>query len=119
MLKISAMQMGQFSGIMRDRFELAAVGLLRREFPELAAKYPDEHLRRFVVLGIENANEHGIVAVSDVEEWLRLMVRLGPRFDTDARFDDIRRILAERDLPAPYRLERISRLVENSGAAPG
>ncbi len=115
MLKISSAQMTKMAEIMRTRFELAAVALLRREYPDLTQKYPDEHLQRFVAQGVESANAYGVVAVSDVEDWLRLMVRLGPGFDTNPRYGAIRQILMETELPPAYRLSQIADLL---GAPP-
>lgn len=111
MLRISSEQLRKMGEIMQTRFELAAVALLRREYPDLTQKYPDEHLQRFVAQGIGSAGNYGIVAVTDMEDWLRLMVRLGPGFDTHPRYKAIRQILMETELPPAYRLSRIADLL--------
>lgn len=107
MLKIKAAQMRSLGAHARQRFEESAVALLRAEFPQTTAGRPDDLLRQFVRAGIERARVHGIAAVTDVERWLRLMVRLGPKFDEDPRFPSLRAILDEHDASAEQRMDAL------------
>lgn len=101
----------------RLRFEEASIALLRKEFPSTTAAYSDEVLRRFVKLGIDRARAYRVLAVSDVERWLRLMVRLGPKFDEDPRFARVQAILSEPDADAQQRMDAIEGLAAQLGQA--
>jgi hypothetical protein len=107
MLKIKATQMRALGSGARQRFEESAVALMRKEFPQTTAGRPDDVLRQFAGVGIERARVHGIVTVSDVERWLRLMVRLGPRFDQDPRYPQLRAILDQTDASAEQRMDAL------------
>jgi hypothetical protein len=89
--------------------------LLRTEFPKTTAGHADEKMRHFVNFGIEHAARHGVVAVTDVQRWLRLMMSLGPSFDEDQRLQEIRAVLARTDVSAQFRLDEIELLAARFG----
>src|SRR5438067_4037246 len=103
MLRVSPLQLRLLGAAARKRFESESVVLLRTEFPEATAPHSDDVLRQFIRAGMARARDHGISAVTDVERWLRLMVRLGPKFDADPRYPSIRAILDVRDTPPKQR----------------
>jgi hypothetical protein len=117
MLRITARQMQLFANVMRGSFEDSAIRLLRAEYPKTTGAHPDDKLRHFVRVGIERAARHGVAAVTDVERWLRLMMRLGPTFDEDARLGQVRAILARREVDAQFRLDEIEVLAATIGTA--
>jgi hypothetical protein len=100
----------------RQRFEDESVALLRAEFPSTTAAHSDQVLRQFVSLGIERARAYQVVAVTDVERWLRLMVRLGPKFDEDPQHLGVRDILVKREMDAKLRMDEIDVLTVGLGA---
>jgi len=119
MLKIKATQMRALGSNARRRFEASAIALLRQEFPQSTNGRPDDVLRQFVSIGVERAKAHGISAVTDVERWLRLMVRLGPKFDEDARYPALRTILDERDASAEQRMDAVEAVAGHLGEPRG
>ena len=116
MLKIKGAQMRALGSGARQRFEEAAVALLREEFPQTTSGRPDDVLRQFVQIGIERARVHGIAAVTDVERWLRVMVRLGPKFDEDPRYPGLRALLAQPDASAEQRMDAVEAAAAALGA---
>lgn len=119
MLTFSALQMRRLGDGMRRKFEQDSVALLRREFPKTTAPHSDELLLRFVALGIDRAGQNGLVAVTDVERWLRLMVRLGPDFDSDERYKSLQSILVRSGVYGPLRLEEAEALAATLAEHPG
>jgi hypothetical protein len=115
MLKIKATQMRALGSEARRRFEASAIALLREEFPQNNGDRPDDELRQFVCEGIQRAKVYGISAVTDVERWLRLMVRLGPEFDEDARYPALRAILDEREASAEQRMDAVEAAAAHLG----
>lgn len=98
-----------------QRFEDESVALLRAEFPGTTAAHSDQILRQFVRLGIERAHAYQVVVVTDVERWLRLMVRLGPKFDEDPQYLRVLDILVKRDMDAKLRMDEIDVLTVSLG----
>jgi hypothetical protein len=117
MLKVRAAQIRALGADARQRFETSAVALLREEFPQTTAGRPDDVLRQFVRIGIERAKARGVAGVTDVERWLRLMVRLGPKFDEDSRYAALRAILDEREASAEQRMDSLEAAAANLGEA--
>jgi hypothetical protein len=71
----------------------------------------------FVKLGIDRARAYRVLAVTDVERWLRRMVRLGPKFDEDPRFARVQAILSGPDAEAQQRMDTIEGLAAQLGEA--
>jgi hypothetical protein len=111
-IQITAEQMRILGTAMRRQFELDAIAMLRQSHPETAAKHADEALRLFVRHGIERANANGMDAVSDVQRWLRLMLRLGPYFDSGTEPDlaCIRAVIDNVEVYGPLRLDEAETL---------
>ena len=111
-LQFSREQMDQLGRDMRERFERDCVRQLRGRQPEQTAKHDDATLLAFVQHGVHRAALARVDRVSDVLAWLELMLRLGPRFDEDARLQAVQRALADAETPAEVRLAEARRLAD-------
>jgi hypothetical protein len=117
-LHITAEQMRILGAGMRRQFEIDSIAMLRRRHPQTCARHADDALLLFVRHGIERAKASRMDAVTDVQRWLRLMLRFGPYFDSaaDARLDGIRAVLDNVEVYAPLRLDAAEALA--AGIAP-
>lgn len=112
-------QMQTLTEAARRRGEARWIARLREAFPRSTARHPDETLRLFVRHGLERARLAGIEAPAEVERWLRLMMRLGAYFDTDARLAEVAAALAgDLTLPAAGRLDAAEALAARVAAEP-
>jgi hypothetical protein len=109
-MEISEEQMLAFAPQMQRQFEETCAVMLRSAYPEITAPHPHEKLIELIRFGAERAARHGIVADDDVERWLHLMMRLGPRFDDDPRHAQLREILADGDTEVGVRLNKVESL---------
>lgn len=111
-LHITAEQMRILGEGMRRQFEMDSIAMLRRNYPQTCAKHTDDALLLFVRHGIERAKASRMDAVTDVQRWLCLMLRLGPYFDsaTDARQAGIQAVLDNVEVYAPLRLDEAEAL---------
>ena len=80
-LQISPEQLHTLGQAMLQRFERGCLADLRRDHPELTQPHADEVLLQFVRHGITRAAALEVTGVSDVKDWLALMLRLGSGFD--------------------------------------
>jgi hypothetical protein len=117
-MRIHREQMKAMAEAMRCRFETEAMAMLRRMYPESTARHPDETLQLFVRHGIQRARLNGLDAVTDIERWLRLMMRLGPHFDSDERLVDIRGVLGRVEIYGPLRLEEVETMASRIAPEP-
>jgi hypothetical protein len=106
-MQISEEQMQAFAPQMQRQFEETCAVVLRSTYPEITAPHPHEKLLELIRFGTERAARHGIVANEDVERWLHLMMRLGPRFDDDPRHTELAAILSDANADAKARLYRV------------
>lgn len=99
---------------MRRRFVVDAIALLRKNHPVTTARHADDALSLFVRHGIERAKANRMEAVTDVQRWLALMLRLGPHFDTstDAHLAAIRAVLDNVEVYPPLRLDEAEALAK-------
>jgi hypothetical protein len=111
-LHFSAAQMEQLGRDMHERFERDCVRLLRRQQPEKAAQHDDATLLAFVRHGVQRATLVQVNRVSDVVDWLDLMLLLGPRFDENPQLLEVHRVLADLEVPAVVRLAEARRLAD-------
>jgi hypothetical protein len=113
-IHISAEQMRAFGVAMRRQFEVDAITLLRKSYPVTTAKHADDALLLFVRHGIERAKASRMDAVTDVQRWLCLMLRLGPYFDTsaDPHLAAIRAVLDNTEVYPPLRLDEAEALAD-------
>ena len=107
-LQINARQLHLLGQGMLRRFERDCVADLRREHAALTQPHPDEVLLQFVRQGITRAAALDITGVTDVKDWLGLMLRLGPGFDADPQYAALRDILGRTDYPAQLRLADVA-----------
>jgi hypothetical protein len=119
-IHISADQMRTLGAAMRRQFEVDAIALLRRTYPVATAKHADDALRLFVRHGIERAKASRMDAVTDVQRWLCLMLRLGPYFDTsdDQHLATIRAVLDNAEVYGPLRLDEAEALAAEIAPEP-
>jgi hypothetical protein len=119
-LHISADQMRTLGAAMRRQFEIDAIALLRRNYPVTTATHADDALRLFVRHGIERAKASRMDAVTDVQRWLCLMLRLGPYFDTgeDQHLAGIRTVLDNVEVHPPLRLDEAEALAAEISPEP-
>ena len=119
-LHIDAKQMKTMSDAMRVRFELDSMAMLRQTYPEFTARHVDETLHRFVRHGIERAKLSNMTTVAEIERWLRLMMQLGPYFDTagDDGLDHIRTVIHKVDIYGPIRLDEAEAMALRIAPAP-
>jgi hypothetical protein len=105
---------------MRRHFEIDSIAMLRRRYPQTCAKHADDALLLFVRHGIARAKASGMDAVTDVQRWLRLMLRFGPYFDsaTDAHLAGIRAVLDNVEVYAPLRLDEAEALASEIAPEP-
>ena len=117
---ITEAQMKAFGAAMRRQFEIDSIAMLRRSYPQTCAKHADDALLLFVRHGIERAKASGMDAVTDVQRWLRLMLRFGPYFDsaTDARLAGIRTVLDNVEVYPPLRLDEAEALASQIAPEP-
>jgi DNA-binding NarL/FixJ family response regulator len=111
MLKLTQQQLDAFAPQLTRQFEEQCVVLLRDRYGKISAAYPDEKLLEFVRFGMERAKRHGIVAFSEIERWLHLMVRLGPRFDDDERYAEASAFVADGDISEQAHMDRLEQSV--------
>ena len=118
--RITREQMAALGAAMRRQFEVDALAMLRRDHPQATARHPDDVMQLFVRHGIERARLGGIDTVSDVQRWLRLMLRLGPYFDSDdaPHLGGVRAALANVEIWGPLRLDEAEALAEHIAPAP-
>ena len=111
-IHISADQMRLLGAAMRRQFEVDAIALLRQAYPVTTARHADDALQLFVRHGIERAKASRMDAVTDVQRWLCLMLRLGPYFDTsdDLHLAGIRAVLDNVEVYGPLRLDEAEAL---------
>jgi hypothetical protein len=114
MLRITEQQLQAFAPQMRRLFEERCVAMLRAAYPAVTQPHPHEKLLELVRVAATRAAGYGIEADADVERWLHLMMRLGPRFDEDPRHPELRATLDDRGVVAQVRLDTVERL---AGAA--
>jgi hypothetical protein len=109
---ITAAQMKALGAAMRRQFEIDALAMLRCMHPQTTGKHSDHTLQSFVRHGIERAKLSRLESVSEVQRWLRLMLRLGPHFDSDdaPRLAGIRAGLANFEVYGPLRLDEAEAL---------
>lgn len=115
---ITADQMKTLGEAMRRRFEIDSIAMLRRTYPESTARHDDALMQHFVRHGIERAKVARLEAVTDIERWLRLMMRLGPHFDSDLKLGDIRAVLGKIEIYGPLRLDEVETLAERVAPEP-
>ncbi len=111
-LLITADQMRALGAAMHRQFEIDAIALLRRSYPVTTARHTDDTMLLFVRHGIKRAKASRMNAVTDVQRWLSLMLRLGPYFDTsgEPRLAAIRAKLDNVEVYPPLRLDEIEAL---------
>jgi hypothetical protein len=117
-MQIEARQMKALGASMRDRFERDALAMLRRTYPAATADRDDALLLRFVRHGIERARLAELQAVTDIERWLCLMMRLGPNFDSDPELVPIHAALSNVEVYGPLRLDAVEALAERVAPEP-
>jgi hypothetical protein len=117
-MHITADQMKTLGEAMRRRFEIDSIAMLRRTYPESTARHDDALMHHFVRYGIERAEVARLDAVTDIERWLRLMMRLGPYFDTDPKLGSIRVVLGKIEIYGPLRLDEVEALAERFAPEP-
>ena len=110
--QITDAQMKAFGVAMRRQFEIDALAMLRRMHPQTAGKHSDDTLQLFVRHGIERAKLSRLESVSEVQRWLRLMLRIGPYFDSDdaPHLAGIRAALGNVEVYGPLRLDEAEAL---------
>jgi hypothetical protein len=117
---VTSVQMQIMTEAVRQREEARWVARLREVFPGATARHPDETLRLFVRHGVERARLARLEAPADVERWLRLMMRLGAYFDTDARLAEVAAaLLGDLEQPAAGRLDAAEALAARLAPEPG
>lgn len=111
-LHITTEQMKALGAGMRRQFEIDALALLRGAYPQATSRHSDDVMQLFVRHGIERARLSGMQTVAEVQRWLRLMLRLGPYFDTDesAHLAGVRAALANVEIYGPLRLAKAEAL---------
>jgi hypothetical protein len=112
--RITAAQMKSLGDAMRRQFEIDALAMLRRMHPLTTVRHRDETMQLFVRHGIDRARLSRLETVSDVQRWLRLMLRLGPYFDTDdaPHLAGIRAALGNVEVYGPLRLDEAEALAQ-------
>jgi hypothetical protein len=112
--RITAAQMKSLGDVMRRQFEVDALAMLRRMHPQTTVRHTDETMQLFVRHGIDRARLSRLETVSDVQRWLRLMLRLGPYFDTDdaPHLAGIRAVLGNVEVYGPLRLDEAEALAQ-------
>ena len=116
-LQISPEQLHTLGQAMLQRFERGCLADLRRDHPELTQPHADEVLLQFVRHGITRAAALEVTGVSDVKDWLALMLRLGSGFDVDPRFAGLMAILGRTEVPAALRLADAEAWLTTAGLA--
>ena len=109
---ITAAQMQVLGAAIRRQFEIDALAALRRMHPQTTAKHSDDTLQLFVRHGVERAKLSRLESVSEVQRWLRLMLRFGAYFDSDdaPHLAGIRAALGDVEVYGPLRLDEAETL---------
>jgi hypothetical protein len=116
-LQISQEQLHTLGQAMLQRFEQSCLSELRRDHSELTQPHGDDVLLQFVRHGIARAAALQVTGVSDVKDWLALMLRLGSGFDVDPRFAGVMAILGRTEVPAQLRLAEVEAWLAGVGKA--
>jgi hypothetical protein len=119
-VQITEAQMKVLGAAMRRQFEVDALAMLRRMHPQATGRHPDATLRLFVRHGIDRARLSRMESVGEVQRWLRLMLRLGPYFDSDdaPHLAGIRAALANIEVHGPLRLDEAEALASTIAPEP-
>jgi hypothetical protein len=101
MLVIREAQMAAFEqGVIRN-FELRVLEHLKEFFPKHCQILGDEQVRQVIRLGIERAENYGLVSERDIHLYVGLMFLLGSHFDRDAQLPWAARILTSQAIADP------------------
>lgn len=119
-LHITAEQMKALGAGMRRPFEIDTLAMLRRAYPQATARHADHVMQPFVRHGIERARLGRMHTVAEVQRWLRLMLCLGPCFDTDesAHLAGGRAALANVEIHGPLRRDKAEALAAEAAPEP-
>lgn len=100
-------------------FQESTIGWLVREQGEAVAGMTFEALAALVSEAMERGRRYRIHFEEEVQRFAALMATLGPRFDADPQYATVNEVLAELELPAKERLDRIDELIaaSTSGAS--
>lgn len=111
-MQITEAQMKVLGAAMRRQFEIDALAMLRRLHPQTTGRHSDDALQLFVRHGVERAKFSRLESVSEVQRWLRPMLRLGPYFDSDdtPHLSGIRAALGNVEVYGPLRLDEAEAL---------
>jgi hypothetical protein len=90
MIKISQGMMAQLQTSRMDDFVDRAVAFVQNEYPHLAARADSVKIAELVRFAVDRARRYGFVGERDIVKYLSVMISLGPRFDDDPRFEQIR-----------------------------
>jgi hypothetical protein len=112
---IRAEQMEVFSAACRINFENAMVRHVTETWPEIAGRLGRERVQTIVHDGIERAQGYGITGERGVSQFIDILFRLSPTFDTSLSWAPT--ILTDQALSATEKMDRVSTAVEYELAA--
>jgi hypothetical protein len=95
-----------------ERFESRMVAHLREFFPELTEAKSEDELRKFVRDEIEVARQFDIEEEGHVAVYVCAMFALRPEPDTDTEPTWVKEVLADPELSAAEKVERLEAWVE-------
>ncbi len=104
-LNISEAQMGQFTQLLRGRFERRLAGHLRERFPEKLATVADDRLLPAVHYFCDQASGHGIELENDVRRFAELMLSYGRGMASDAQYPWIGQTLRQEGLSGTEKVD--------------
>ena len=92
-------QLRVFADKFQSHFLARMVTHLRVAFPQELANRglsKDEDICNLVLRGLEVSQQYEVINEGDVERYVECMLILGPQFDTDERFPEVKEILSRR-----------------------
>lgn len=114
MIRISPDTMAQLQASRTEDFVNRAVAFVKDGYPDIAARADSASLSELVRFAVERARRHGFVSERDIVKYLSVMISLGPRFDDDPRFEQVRLPLAEMPgTPPAVRIEFLLAMAED------
>jgi hypothetical protein len=118
MLAIRQPQLKTLGADAYARFMSRACPHLRKQVPETCAGMEDAALRDWIDGGVERAERHGIIDEESVLQFLEILAREGPDFDSGKDHPWVPKVLSRQELSGPEKVSSVKSGLEAGGAPP-
>ena len=112
MFRIRKEQMQAFEKAVEKNVECSLYGHINRIWPQRCRKMGEEMVRQWIRQTVQKAGKYGIQDEYDLSRYMDLTFMLGADFDTSGDTPWAGQVLADPDLSAGTKLDRLCRLAE-------